>query len=57
MAAVWPVEAEDSEVARTLVARHPGLHARDLLHVASCMRRGVEQVMTFDRALAAVYRA
>ena len=57
MAAVWPVEVEDIEVARTLVARHPGLHARDLLHVASCLRRGVEQVMTFDRGLAAVYRS
>ena len=57
MSAVWGVEVEDVELARTLVPRHPGLHARDLLHVASCMRRGVEQVMTFDRALAAVYRS
>lgn len=57
IAAVWPVEAEDVEMARILVTRHPGLYARDLLHVASCVRRGVEQVMTFDRALAAVYRS
>lgn len=56
MATVWPVEVEDVELARTLVTRHPGLQARDLLHVASCMRRGVERMMTYDRALGAVYR-
>jgi predicted nucleic acid-binding protein len=54
-AAVWPVEAEDAVLARTLIARHAGLRARDLLHVACCMRRSVERIMTFDRALAAVY--
>jgi uncharacterized protein len=56
MAAVWPVDVEDVELARALVTRHPGLRARDLLHVASCMRRGVERAMTFDRALGAIYR-
>ncbi|MCK5489735.1 MAG: type II toxin-antitoxin system VapC family toxin, partial [Gemmatimonadetes bacterium] len=28
---VWPVEAEDVDLARLLVDRHPGLGARDLL--------------------------
>ena len=54
-AAIWPLEAEDVLLARTLTERHRGLHARDLIHVACCMRRGVERVMTYDRALGAVY--
>ncbi len=54
-ATIWPTEVEDVELARTLVTRHPALHARDLMHVASCMRRGVRRVMTFDRALGSVY--
>jgi uncharacterized protein len=43
------------ELARSLVERHPGLGARDLLHVACCTRRGVERVKTFDRGLAAAF--
>lgn len=50
---VWPVEAEDVELARLLVERHPGLGARDLLHVACCTRRDVTHIRTFDRGLAA----
>ena len=53
---VWAVEAEDVHLARTLDGEHPGLGARDLIHVACCYRRGVSEVMTFDRALAAVMR-
>jgi uncharacterized protein len=56
LAHVWPVEREDVELARSLVDRYPGLGARDLLHVASCTRRGVTRVKTFDRALAAAFR-
>jgi uncharacterized protein len=56
LAEVWPVEREDVELARSLVDRYPGLGARDLLHVASCTRRGVTRVKTFDRALAAAFR-
>ena len=51
--AVWSVEPEDVELARLLVDRHPGLGARDLLHVACCTRRGVTLVRTFDRGLEA----
>lgn len=53
VAEIWPVEAEDVETARGLATRHPALGARDLLHLACCLRRGVRQVHTFDRALAA----
>jgi predicted nucleic acid-binding protein len=52
---VWSVEAEDVRLARALVTRHPGLGARDLLHLACCRRRDVDGVRTFDRALAAAF--
>jgi hypothetical protein len=52
---VWPVEPDDVRMARTLARRHPGLGARDLLHVACCRRRGVTAVKSYDRALAAVF--
>ena len=52
---VWPVEPEDVRLARTLVEDHPGLSARDLVHRASCIRRDVDRVKTFDRPLAAVF--
>jgi predicted nucleic acid-binding protein len=52
---VWAVEAEDVRAARLLIGRHAGLGARDLLHLACCQRRGVEEITTFDRALAAAF--
>ena len=52
---VWPVEVEDVLLARTLVDRHPGLGARDLLHLASCHRRDVRRIKTFDRGLGAAF--
>jgi predicted nucleic acid-binding protein len=55
MAAIWAVELADVELARSLVERHKALSARDLLHVACCMRRAIDRIMTFDRALAAVF--
>lgn len=53
---VWPVEEEDVRLARLLADAHPGLSARDLLHVASCQRREVRTIRTFDRQLAAAFR-
>lgn len=55
MVEIWPVEPEDVELARSLVDRHPGFSARDLLHRASCVRRGVTRIHTFDRGLAAAF--
>jgi predicted nucleic acid-binding protein len=52
---VWAVDREDVELARLLVDRHPALGARDILHVASCSRRDVTRIRTFDRALAAAF--
>lgn len=51
---VWPLEFEDVTLARQLHERHPHLDARDLCHLASCRRRGVGEIKTFDRDLDAV---
>lgn len=50
---IWPLEVEDVELARSLRAKHPGLSGRDLVHLASCTRRGVTRIRTFDRGLRA----
>lgn len=52
----WSLDGEDVVHASGLIGVHPGLGARDLIHLASCHRRGVEEIKTFDRALAAAFR-
>ena len=49
---VWPLEEADVILARQLHSVHPTLSARDLCHLASCRRRGVNEIMTFDQTLA-----
>jgi predicted nucleic acid-binding protein len=51
---VWSIQPEDVHLARALDGDHPGLTARDLVHLACCRRRSVTRAMTFDRALSAV---
>ena len=51
---VWPLEEEDGTLARQLYEQYPTLGARDLCHLASCRRRNVSEVKTFDQALRAV---
>ena len=51
---VWPLEREDVELAKQLHEQLPALGARDLCHLASCRRRRVTAVKTFDQAFAAV---
>ena len=51
----WPVERGDVEMARKLSSRHPGLEARDLVHLACCLRREPKRLVTFDRGLAAAW--
>ena len=51
---VWPLEEADVALARQLHEQHPALQARDLCHLASCRRRGVREIKTFDQAFAAV---
>jgi predicted nucleic acid-binding protein len=53
---VFPVEQEDVVLARSLVGRHGELGARDLLHLACCRRRGVDEMKTFDRPLSAAFK-
>jgi predicted nucleic acid-binding protein len=53
---VWPVEPDDVFLARSLDGRHPSPQARDLRHLASCRRRGVDEIKTFDRPLGSALR-
>ncbi len=53
---VWDVSREDVELARALVPSHPQLSARDLLHLASCKRRKVLEIQSFDGTLVAALR-
>ncbi len=55
MVAIWSIEPEDVRLARLLSDRHAALRARDLLHLATCLRRDVERIRTFDRALGAAF--
>jgi len=55
MAEIWSLEPADVEHAQALMARHRGLSARDLTHLACCQRRGVERLQTFDRQLATAF--
>ena len=50
---VWPLEEADVILASQLHSMHPTLAARGLCHLASCRRRGVREIMTFDEALRA----
>jgi len=52
---VWPVERVDLELARGLADRYPGLEARDLVHLACCIRHKPRDLMTFDRGLQAAW--
>ena len=51
---VWPLEDADVALARRLHEQYPTLQARDLCHLASCRRRGVREIKTFDRTLIAI---
>lgn len=52
---VWPLQAADVVAARELTASFAALGARDLCHLASCRRRGVRAVKSFDQALSAAF--
>ena len=55
MAQIWSLDLDDVLLARSLVGRYPALGARDLIHLASCTRREVQSIKTFDRALASAF--
>ena len=50
---IWPLEAADVARAAELHEQHPNLSARDLCHLASCRRRGISRIMTFNQIFAA----
>lgn len=52
---IWPLEEADVTLARSLHDQYPSLGARDLCHLASCRRRSVSEIMTFDQNLAAAH--
>ena len=52
---LWSLEPDDVEQARELHDQHPSLSARDLCYLASCRRRGIADVMTFDRSFRAAF--
>jgi predicted nucleic acid-binding protein len=37
-----------------LVGRYPGLSARDVIHVATCLQEGITEIISADRAFAEV---
>jgi predicted nucleic acid-binding protein len=54
---VWPLEEADVALARQLHEQHPALQARDLCHLASCRRRGVREIKTFDHIRGRIHQS
>ena len=54
---VWPLESDDVYLAWQMRSQFPALTARDLCHLASCRRRGVTDIKTFDRGFGSAVRA
>jgi predicted nucleic acid-binding protein len=46
---VFPVEEGDVLRAKDLLGNHGSLSARDGLHTAVMLRRGIQRILTFDR--------
>ena len=52
---ILSIHAETVLHARNLVDKHPGLTARDLLHIALCRLNKINEVKSFDRSLKAAF--
>lgn len=46
---VLPVELRDVALARELLAKHPRLSARDLIHLAVMLNNGIDTIISVDR--------
>jgi predicted nucleic acid-binding protein len=46
---VIPITAETMSAARESVLGHPGLTARDAVHLAVMREHGIEEILSFDR--------
>ena len=53
---ILPIDAETVLHARNLADQHPGLAARDLLHLSVCRRNRIAELKTFDRNLLAAFK-
>ncbi len=51
---VWPLEDDDVYLAHQMHERFPTLQSRDLCHWASCQRRGIGDVKTFDSGFSSI---
>lgn len=51
---VYPYEHEDALAMMDLMQRVPGLNARDAIHAAIMLRRGITHIITADRDFARV---
>ena len=54
---IFPLNADAVMHARHLTDKHPGLTARDLIHLAVCQLHRVKALKTFDRNLLAAFTA
>jgi predicted nucleic acid-binding protein len=54
---IWGLDLDDLQDARALASRHAGLGARDLIHIATCQRRKVDRLHTYDSGLRAAWDA
>lgn len=46
---ILPVASETMSIAREIVLGHPGLTARDAVHLAVMREHGIEKILSFDR--------
>ena len=46
--AVFAVDREAAELAKSIVLGYPGLSARDAIHAATMQQHGVTRIMSFD---------
>jgi len=53
---IIPIDSEVVMHARALANRHPGLTARDLLHLSICQLNRIKELKTFDRSLLAAFQ-
>jgi len=53
---IIPIDSEAVMHARALANRHPGLTARDLLHLSICQLNRIKELKTFDRSLLAAFQ-
>lgn len=46
---ILPVDEHDLATAHGLLEQHPGIHVRDAIHAATCLRFGLDGILSTDR--------